>query len=302
MVAGADIDAGDLEGASVNLDGTVSNEPASDTLTTTWSAAPGGGVDPGASCTFGDLNAVDTSVTCTDDGTWTLTLTADDGVNPPVGDDLTLTLANADPTVEITAPTEGASVTTGATLSLSATLDDPGANDRAQLDCTIDWGDGSPAEAGTVTAAVCSGSHDYTTAGPYTISVTTTDGDGGTGSDTVSITVTDAPVNSAPVLAAIGDQTVRADEILLVELSATDADGDLLTFSAQGLPSFATLTDHLDGTATLRLAPSAAHAGQPSRHHAPRVRRHRQRQRDDRRSSSPKRAASAIPISTLQPD
>ena len=35
VVAAADIDAGDLEGASVNLDGTVSNEPASDTLTTT---------------------------------------------------------------------------------------------------------------------------------------------------------------------------------------------------------------------------------------------------------------------------
>ena len=49
VVAGADIDAGDLEGASVNLDGTVSNEPASDTLTTTWSFAPVSGVDPGAS-------------------------------------------------------------------------------------------------------------------------------------------------------------------------------------------------------------------------------------------------------------
>ena len=37
------------------------------------------------------------SVTCTDDGTLTLTLTADDGTNPPVADSLLLTIANAQP-------------------------------------------------------------------------------------------------------------------------------------------------------------------------------------------------------------
>ena len=182
--AGADIDAGDLEGASVSLDATVGNEPASDTLTTTWSFAPGAGVDAGATCIFGDLNAVDTTVTCTDDGAYELTLTADDGANPAVTDSLLLTLGNANPVVTITAPLEGA--TTGATVSISASFTDAGANDTHT--CQIDWGDG-PSTSGTITAGVCSGSHTYTTSGPRVITVTVTDDDGGVGSDTVSITV-----------------------------------------------------------------------------------------------------------------
>ena len=189
MVAGADIDAGDLEGASVSLDGTVSNEPASDTLTTTWSFAPVSGVDSGAVCSFADASAVDTSVTCTDDGVYELTLTADDGANTPVTDSLVLTVGNALPVVTITAPLDGA--TTGANVSVSASFTDAGANDTHT--CQIDWGD-TASTSGTISAGVCSGSHTYTASGPRVITVTVTDDDGGVGSDTVSIDVqTTAP-------------------------------------------------------------------------------------------------------------
>ena len=41
-------------------------------------------VDPGATCTFSVAHAAATTITCTDDGTFTVTLTADDGSNPPV--------------------------------------------------------------------------------------------------------------------------------------------------------------------------------------------------------------------------
>ena len=55
-----------------------------------------------------DPAALSTSVTCTDNGTFKLTLTADDGVNPPVTSDATLTVANTNPVVSISTPPAGA--------------------------------------------------------------------------------------------------------------------------------------------------------------------------------------------------
>ena len=106
-------------------------------------------------------NAVDTSVTCTDDGDYELTLTADDGANTPVTDSLVLTVGNALPVVTITAPLDGA--TTGPTVSVSASFTDAGANDTHT--CQIDWGD-TASTSGTISAGVCSGSHTYTTERP----------------------------------------------------------------------------------------------------------------------------------------
>ena len=53
------------------------------TMSDLWSASPGVGVDGGASCTFGDPAAAVTTVSApTTD--LDLTLSADDGTNPPV--------------------------------------------------------------------------------------------------------------------------------------------------------------------------------------------------------------------------
>lgn len=56
---------------------------------------------------------------------------------------------------------------------------------------------------------------------------------------TVSITVT--PVNDAPVLSPVGSQTITAGSTLNLNLSATDVENDILTFSAAVLPDGATL-------------------------------------------------------------
>ena len=93
-------------------------------------------------------------VSCTDDGTWTLTLSADDGTNPPVSDSLTLSITNAVPVV---AAGPDQFVTIGDPVSLApATFTDAGANDTHTA--TIDWGDGTPVEPGVVTGAPGSGS------------------------------------------------------------------------------------------------------------------------------------------------
>jgi hypothetical protein len=70
----------------------------------------------------------------------------------------------------------------------------------------------------------------------YTIS----DGKGGTATTTVTISVT--PVNDAPVLASIGDQSVNEGDPLAFILSASDPDlhANVLAFSAANLPEGAT--------------------------------------------------------------
>ena len=64
-----------------------------------------------------------------------------------------------------------------------------------------------------------------------------------------------------PVVASVVDQTVKEGKLLVVPLSATDAGGDILTFSINTLPSFISLIDNANGTASLTIAPGYADAG-----------------------------------------
>ena len=68
-------------------------------------------------------------------------------------------------------------------------------------------------------------------------------------------------VNQAPVLSAIGDQNIVEDQVLNLNLSASDLDNDTITYSSTGLPSFVVLTDNGDDTATLDIMPTIGDAG-----------------------------------------
>lgn len=185
----AGANASGTEGSAIALAGTVNDPDAGDTVTQQWSYTTGAGVDVGATCSFSAPNSVNTNITCTDDGSYTATLTANDGVNPPVADSATVTVGNANPTANITTPAENAMYQVGGPVNLSAALGDAGANDTHT--CQIDWGDGI-VEAGIVGSGTCTGSHSYAAIGTPLITVTVTDDDGGTGSDTVSIVVADS--------------------------------------------------------------------------------------------------------------
>ena len=71
-----------VEGSGITLNGSA-NDPDS-TPTLTWTYTNGPGIDAGATCTFSVVlrSAATTQITCTDDGQYNATLTADDGVNP----------------------------------------------------------------------------------------------------------------------------------------------------------------------------------------------------------------------------
>ena len=75
-------------------------------------------------------------------------------------------------------------------------------------------------------------------------------------SESISITVTDS--NRAPVLSPIGNQTVEEGNTLTFTPSATDPDGDTLTYSANNLPDGASFDPT---TATFSWTPTYAQAG-----------------------------------------
>lgn len=74
----------------------------------------------------------------------------------------------------------------------------------------------------------------YAQAGTYAVTFSVDDGNGGTDSGEVTITV--GNINQAPLLGAIGNKTVDEGRLLQFTLSAEDPDGDNLTYSAIELP------------------------------------------------------------------
>jgi predicted extracellular nuclease len=99
-----------------------------------------------------------------------------------------VTINNVAPTVSapVTSPepsTEGSSVTASAAFS------DPGVND-APFTCTVNYGDGSGDLPGTILGFTCTGpAHVYPTFGTYLVTVSVTDKDGGTGTNSAVHTV-----------------------------------------------------------------------------------------------------------------
>ncbi|MCU0915393.1 MAG: tandem-95 repeat protein [Planctomycetes bacterium] len=104
----------------------------------------------------------------------------------------------------------------------------------------------------------------YNQAGTYYVTFIATDDGDGTGiplTSTMIVPIEVVNLNQRPVFETLGDVTVPANSVRLVTIRATDPEGGAISFSATSestgfpLPSFMTLTDNHDGTATLRIAP-----------------------------------------------
>ena len=157
------------EGSATSISGTAGDIDG-DTLTHSWTYSAVSGVDGGATCSFADSSALTTTVTCTDDGTYELTLTTDDGVNDSVADNAQLTVGNLQPSVgSVTTPIDPVSV--GSAVQLDATYADPGSNDTHTA--SVDWGDGTTTSP-AASDGVVSTSHSYSAAGIYTVCLTVT--------------------------------------------------------------------------------------------------------------------------------
>ena len=80
-----------------------------------------------------------------------------------------------------------------------------------------------------------------TGAGSYSITITVTDATDSSKTSSQTFTLVARAVDQAPVLTPVGPQNGAEGSAFSLQLSATDPDGDTLTYSAVGLPAGATL-------------------------------------------------------------
>ena len=128
----------------------------------------------------GGLNATHTY---DDDGEYVATLIVTDTGGLIVTDALTVTVSNIPPTVEA-GPNRLA--VAGEPINFTGSFTDPGVLDSHTI--LWDFGDGA------TTGATLTPSHAFATADVYTVTLTVTDDDGGVGSDTLRVTVSEEGV------------------------------------------------------------------------------------------------------------
>jgi FtsP/CotA-like multicopper oxidase with cupredoxin domain len=180
-------DAAGNEGAAIPVHATAT-DPQGGALTTLWSATAGPDVDPGGMCVFANPNALDTTVTCNDNGTFTIRMTATNGFGSAFAEG-TLSVANVAPTVTINAPLDWQVSGINTPIAFNVSITDPGANDA--LTCTFDWDSADPDTVVAAAAGACNTSKSFVAAGVYTVNVTGSDDDTGSGSDSVIVVVVD---------------------------------------------------------------------------------------------------------------
>jgi hypothetical protein len=173
------VDAGEpysvAEGGSVTVSATGS-DPNGDSLTYAWD------LDNNGSFETSGQNVTYSAVGLDGPSSTTVQVKVIDPGGLSATDSATVNIINALPIVNAPSVSPEPS-TEGSPVIASATFSDPGVND-APFTCTVDYGDGSGAQLGTVSGNTCIGqAHVYPTFGAYTVTVSVTDKDGGTGSN-----------------------------------------------------------------------------------------------------------------------
>ena len=163
------------EGAAVAFAGSFA-DPGADTHTIEWN--------------FGDGNTVSGELSVShayaDNGTYEVTLTVTDDENGVGTDTLTVMVNNVAPTV---AAGEDLAAVEGAVVAFAGTFSDPGADTWT---ATVDYGDNAGSEEFTLNADKSYNfSHTYVDDGTYAVTVTVTDDEGTTGTDSLVVEVAD---------------------------------------------------------------------------------------------------------------
>ena len=194
-------------------------------------------------------------------GSYNVTFTAtDDGVGPLSDLEVVTITVNEVNDAPVLDPIGTQSVNEQTLLSFTVTAGDP--NDDPANNVTLS-ATGLPAGASFIPATgVFSWTPTEVQQGSYNVTFTATDDGVGPLGDFEVVTITVNEVNDAPVLSAIGAQSVNEGGTLSIVLSAADVDaGDILSFGVAGLPAFASFTDNGDRTGTISFDPSFTDSG-----------------------------------------
>jgi PKD repeat protein len=210
------------EGASISVSATVVDDGLSP-VTYAWTYSAVSGVDAGATCVFAAPSALSTTVACTDDGTFSVTLTATDAVGSDAGS-ADLIVGNANPIVN--AGFASSPLACGVAAQLTINFTDAGSNDTHTG--AVDWGDGPSQDLGTITTGATA-SHTYATAGAKNASVTVTDDDGGSDTDATNGVTINYTVVGGGVLQPINGTGPRSlfkyGSTIPVKVQLQDCDG-----------------------------------------------------------------------------
>ncbi|MGD9127827.1 MAG: PKD domain-containing protein, partial [Planctomycetia bacterium] len=230
VITGIDVSAGD-ENENVDLLATFTDpdDPGLHTAVIDW----GDGSTSSGVVTFeSGAGTIAASHVYADNGTYLVQVTLVDTAGDSVTGQTNAVISNVAPTV-VAAVDQ--TINEGDTLTLDvATFTDPGftsatAGTEETFTATIDWGDGAGAEPGTVTvtqgsvgvatSGVVAGAHVYLDEGTYTVTVVVTDDDGGTHSDTFTVSV----ANVAPVITGVNSLASLEGSTLQLTGTFTDA-------------------------------------------------------------------------------
>ncbi|MFZ5470844.1 MAG: putative Ig domain-containing protein, partial [Myxococcota bacterium] len=219
------------EGAQLTFTVSATDPNTGDVMTYSASPIPSGATFDPATGTF------TWTPNYTQAGSYTVTFTATDNGVPALSDSkqgvITVTNVNNAP---ILAFIGNKAVAEGANLTFVVSANDPNGDTVTLAAAPLPNNASFSPSTGTFTFNPAFGQ-----AGTYSVTFTATDNGSPQMSDNETISIVVGAVNRAPTLANPGFQTIGEAATLAFNLSASDPDGNGLTYSATGLPTGATL-------------------------------------------------------------
>ena len=204
-----------LEGTTIAIMASATDPGSADVLSYAWSVSRGGSV-------YATGTGAAVGFTPDDDGTYVVAVTVSDGDGGTDEKSATIVVTNADPSAAIS----GAPATSpeGTLIALAATASDPGTADVLSYAWSVSLG-------GVLYASGTDATFGFTPDddGEYVVTLTVSDDDGGSASDSRTITVT----NASPTLTLSGAPTTSPEgTTIAITASATDpGSADVLSYA-----------------------------------------------------------------------